>query len=119
MADQTAESQISMFDLELQVMETIDTDQFALRGRKARTGAPVKDTLPPVRMSGTDKTGDILDRYVQDLQKAGLEDAAAVIGTIYNVLVAGNYASVPVNSVLAKTADATATVDTLVKITSI
>ncbi|MCU0466590.1 MAG: hypothetical protein MUF38_18740, partial [Anaerolineae bacterium] len=89
------------------VMENIDTEQFALRGKKARTGAPVKRELPPVKVASTDTTGDILDRYVQDLQRAGLEEAAAIIGTMYNALVAVNCASVPVNSPLAKVGEET------------
>jgi hypothetical protein len=35
----------------------------------------------------------------------GLTDAAEAIGTVYNALVAGNWLSVPANSVLAKTAE--------------
>lgn len=104
-ADMQAELQMPMFELELMVMQSIDTNQFALRGKKARTGAPVKRDLPTIKVASTDTTGDILDRYVQDLQRAGLEDAAAIIGTMYNALVAVNCASVPVNSVLAKTGE--------------
>lgn len=118
-ADMIAESQMDMFALELKVMEGIDSDQFALRGRRARTGAPVKADLPAVKVAQTDTTGDILDRYVQDLQRAGLEDAAAVIGTIYTALVAVNCAAVPVNSALAKTADPADVAEAVVRIEKI
>lgn len=118
-ADMLAEQQMNMFELELQIMEGIDTDQFALRGRKARTGAPVDKKLPAVKVASTDTTGDILDRYVQQLMEAGLADAAAAVGTIYTALVAVNCAAVPVNSILAKTAEPDAVAEAIVSIEKI
>lgn len=118
-ADMLAEQQMNMFELELQIMEGIDSEQFALRGRKARTGAPVDKKLPAVKVASTDTTGDILDRYVQQLMAAGLQDAAAAVGTIYTALVAVNCAAVPINSILAKTAEPDAIAEAIVSIEKI
>lgn len=104
--DMLAESQMSLFDLEAMVISAVeDSNQFALRGKKARTGAPVRKDLPKVKLGATDSVGDIFDRYVRDLQAAGKDDEAATIGTLYNALVASNFVSVPSGSILAKTAE--------------
>lgn len=103
---QVAESQMSMFDLELKLMEEVSADAVTVRrGKGARTGAPVKRDLPPVRISGKDSTGDVMERYIMDLLASGHEDAAAIIGNVYNALVAGNWVGVPVASALAKASD--------------
>lgn len=100
------ESQMTMFDLELQVMAAVaDEQQYALRGKKARTGAPVRRDLPKVKVSVTDGVGDICDRYIRELLAAGRDEEAGAIGTLYNALVATNYVSVPAGSVLAKTGE--------------
>lgn len=105
-----AESQISMFDLELLIVAEVEADAITpLRGKGARTGAPVNLTLPVVKVSSKDGVGDILDRYISALINAGQDDAAAAIGTIYTAMVAGNWVSVPANSVLAKTAESSIT----------
>lgn len=104
-AQQEAESQISMFDLELLVMESIDDPTTPLSGKAARTGAPVNRALPAVKVSAKDGVGDIFDRYIQSLIAAGHEDAASAVGTIYTAMVAGNWVRVPPASVLAKTAE--------------
>ncbi|MCU0466172.1 MAG: ParB/RepB/Spo0J family partition protein, partial [Anaerolineae bacterium] len=67
--DMLAENQMSLFDLEAMVISAVeDSNQFALRGKKARTGAPVRKDLPKVKLGATDSVGDIFDRYVRDLQ---------------------------------------------------
>lgn len=105
-AAMAAESQMDMFALELQIMQAVEQDeQFALRGKKARTGAPVRRDLPKVKISATDSAGHIFDRYIRELQAAGREDEAATIGTLYNAMVATNFVSVPAGSVLAKTGE--------------
>lgn len=105
-AAMAAESQMDMFALELQIMQAVESDeQFALRGKKARTGAPVRRDLPKVKISASDSAGHIFDRYIRELQAAGREDEAATIGTLYNAMVATNFVSVPAGSVLAKTGE--------------
>lgn len=109
-AEQTAEQQMDMFTLELHmVQEYGQGDGTALRGKKARTGAPTRKDLPAVKSRWDDKTGDIIDRYILDLIAAGKESEAATIGTLYNALVALNCAQVPVNSVLAKISETSET----------
>lgn len=106
MQHQLEESQMDMFTLELKLVEAVQSDAVvALRGKKARTGAPISAKLPAVKVSGKDGVGDILDRYILELIQTGETDAAAAIGTVYNALVAGNWVQVPAGSVLAKTAD--------------
>jgi ParB family chromosome partitioning protein len=103
---QAEESQIDMFALELQLIQAVAQDEVvALRGKKARTGAPVRQDLPPVKISGKDSTGDIFDRYISELIASGNTEAAATIGNIYNALVAGNWVQVPATSILAKPAE--------------
>jgi ParB/RepB/Spo0J family partition protein len=103
---QAEESQMDMFALELKMVEAVANDEVtALRGKKAKTGAPVNKQLPPVKVSGKDAAGDIFDRYIMELMQAGNAEAAATIGTIYNALVAGNWVQVPANSLLAKIAE--------------
>ena len=106
-AQQAEESQISMFDLELLLVSQVESDVVYWRGKRARTGAPVNKALPPVVTKGSDSVGNVLDRYIQALLASGHADAAAAIGTVYTALVAGNWASVPVDSPLAKTAATT------------
>lgn len=72
-----------------------------------------------MKVASTDTTGDILDRYVQQLMAAGFADAASAVGTIYTALVAVNCAAVPINSVLAKTADPQAVAEAIVSIEKI
>lgn len=106
---QAEESQIDMFALELKLVEAVEADALtALRGKKARTGAPVDTNLPTVKVNGKDSVGDIMDRYIMELLQTGRADAAAAIGNIYNTLVAGNWVAVPAGSILAKSSDYTA-----------
>jgi ParB/RepB/Spo0J family partition protein len=111
LAQQLDESQMDMFVLEFKLVEQVKKEARVLRGKKARTGAPSRADLPPVRVRKDDGVGDILDRFIQDLIDAGHGDAAAVIGNVYNTLVAGNWVSVPAASLLAKTANEEATAE--------
>jgi ParB/RepB/Spo0J family partition protein len=106
-SQQVSESQMSLFSLESMLMDKVESDNVsALRGKKAITGAPINKKLPkPRTTANAEPTGAMIERYIRDLQDGGHEDAAATIGTLYNALVAGNWLSVPVGSVLAKTGD--------------
>lgn len=114
--DAIAESQQSLFELELVVMQDVGSEQSALRGKHARTGAPTRMDLPPLRFAMTDTVGDLLDRFVMDLRNAGLDGEAAVVGTVYTALVATNFASVPVTSPMAKIALPDETAERMVRI---
>ena len=105
-AQQTAESQMSLFDMELVLMQQVESDGYALRGKKARTGAPTRKDLPkPRTRRKAEPMGDMLERYIVDLLQGGFEAEAAVIGNVYNALVAGNWMNVPANSTLLKMAE--------------
>jgi ParB family transcriptional regulator, chromosome partitioning protein len=106
-SQQIEESQLDMF-ADFWVKQVTDEPP-TRRGKHAKTGAPIAHTLPSVKITGKDSTGDILDRYITELLQQGHAEAAAAIGNVYNALVAGNWVSVPVNSVLAKTAEGDAT----------
>lgn len=102
-SEQVSESQLDMFaDMWVQ---QVQSEPVALRGKKARTGAPTRKDLPPVKVTGKDSVGDILDRYIGELLDKGLSMEAATLGNIYNVLVAGNWIGVPPQGILAKTSE--------------
>lgn len=103
MTQQLEESQLDMFASFW--IDQVTNEPPTRRGKRAKTGAPMSHSLPSVKITGKDSTGDILDRYITELLQQGHADAAAAIGNVYNALVAGNWVSVPVNSVLAKTAE--------------
>lgn len=102
-SDMVAESQLDMFAT--MWVEHVQQDVLTLRGKKAKTGAPIREDLPAVKVTGKDTVGDILDRYITQLLQAGLEAEAATLGNVYNVLVAGNWVGVPPTSLLAKVSD--------------
>lgn len=112
-ADQAAESQMGLFALEMQIIEEVQDDDRVLKGKKARTGAPVNRSLPRVRVSQKDSVHEIMDRYIADLLASGEASAAGAIGNLYNTLVAMNWMSVPVKSQLAKTSDIADTAEEL------
>lgn len=97
-AAQIAESQTSMFNLDelhAHLLEEAEQDvPRARKGKTAITGAPSRTDLPPVRWSMKDSLGDILDRYVHDLQEAGRDVEASTIGMLYNTLVALNWTNI-------------------------
>lgn len=68
------------------------------RGKKAVTGAPIRNDLPSITASGN--TGAIIDRYIASLVMTGFEAEAAAVGNLYEALVHTNYASVPQNAML-------------------
>jgi ParB/RepB/Spo0J family partition protein len=103
LSDQVSESQLDMFAAAW--VEHVQQDTLTLRGKKARTGAPTRKDLPPVKVTGKDSVGDIMDRYIAELLDKGLSMEAATLGNIYNVLVAGNWIGIPPQSVLAKTSE--------------
>jgi ParB/RepB/Spo0J family partition protein len=103
MSDQVSESQLDMFAN--MWVEHVQQDTLTLRGKKAKTGAPMREDLPAVKVTGKDTVGDILDRYITQLLQAGMEAEAATLGNVYNVLVAGNWVGVPPTSLLAKVSD--------------
>lgn len=105
-AEQDAESQQSLFALELMLVEAVEQDAGGPpSGKAARTGAPIDRRMPRVRLSMTDNVGAIMDRYITDLLAQGLETEAAALGNVYNALVAFKWTSVPSGSLLAKTAE--------------
>lgn len=101
---QMAESQMSMFDLQLMMVQAVQADAVTpLRGKRAVTGAPTADHLPKPRAKRTaEPAGDFVERYILDLINGGHVAEASAIGTLYNALVAGNWVSVPAGSALAK-----------------
>lgn len=99
---QIEESQLDMFGDWL--VQQVASDVRPLRGKQAKTGAPIATSLPSVKVTGKDNVGDVMDRYIMELLQHGHTDAAAAIGNVYNALVAGNWIGVPAGSVLAKTA---------------
>lgn len=102
-SDQVSETQLDMFAAEW--VQHVQQDTLTLRGKKARTGAPTRKDLPPVKVTGKDSVGDILDRYISHLMESGLTQEAATLGTVYNALVAGNWVGIPPQSILAKTSE--------------
>jgi len=101
--EQVSESQLDMFAN--MWVEHVQQDVLALRGKKAKTGAPTRKDLPAVKVTGKDTVGEILDRYISQLLQGGHEAEAATLGNVYNVLVAGNWVGVPPTSLLAKVSD--------------
>jgi ParB/RepB/Spo0J family partition protein len=106
------QSQDSLFDLEALLMEQVQEDnQQAKSGKKAKTGAPTRADLPPVRFQATDNVARIMDRYIFDLLEKGHAEEAAVLGNLYNTLVAHNWASIPGEALLPKISTIEASAD--------
>ena len=103
---------MSMFALESQLIQEVEEDnETPLTGKKARTGVTPNRNLPPVRVNGSDKVGDILERYILDLMEKEHGDAATALGNVYNTLVRFNWARVPAGSMLAKTSETSETTE--------
>lgn len=102
-SEQVSEGQLTMF--ESYWVEQVQSEAPNLRGKKARTGAPTRKDLPPVKVTGKDTVGDIMDRYIAHLLETGHTQEAATLGNVYNALVAGNWVGIPPQSILAKTSD--------------
>lgn len=64
-------------------------------GKKAITGAPVNEKLPAVRYSHGDSMARTFERYIQDLEASGWNDAAAAVGHIYTSFVARAIVNLP------------------------
>lgn len=97
------QKQDTLFDLGELMVENAKKEAempVSLRGKNARTGAPSRKDLPPVRVSSKDGINNIMDRYIADLIANGHTDEAGVLGTLYNTLVASNWMSIPSSSSL-------------------
>lgn len=96
------QSQDSLFGLEnfwvQQVQRQADLPR---RGKHAFTGAPTRPDLPAVQAEQTDSAGAVVDRWIAALLEHGLQDEAAVVGTLYDALVRMNYLAVPQDAALA------------------
>jgi ParB family chromosome partitioning protein len=97
------QSQDALFDLEnFWVQQVQQSAELPTRGKRAVTGAPIRSDLPPVAMSNRDNVAVIMDRYIHELQRAGFEQEAATLGTLYTAMVRGNFMSVPTSALLTK-----------------
>lgn len=104
-----AQSQDSLFDLEAFMISQAQleaSEPGVIKGRKARTGAPTRKDLPPVRYRITDGIAHILDRYIHDLLETGFGEEAAAVGNVYNTLVAHNWTAIPTGAILPKVSPA-------------
>jgi ParB/RepB/Spo0J family partition protein len=70
------------------------------RGKRAITGAPMRQDLPAIPFVNTDSIGQVFDRYISTLLDAGKETDAATLGTLYTFLVQNNWVRVPAASML-------------------
>jgi ParB/RepB/Spo0J family partition protein len=98
------QSQDSLFDLEALLMEQVQADNQpnVTKGRQAKTGAPTRTDLPPVRFRINDNVAQLMDRYIFDLLEQGHADEAAALGNLYNTLIAHNWTAVPADAMLPK-----------------
>lgn len=95
------QQQDSLFDIESFWTEQAQRmAEMPRRGKKAVTGAPIREDLPAVRYEPTDSAAQVIDRFIAELLHSGKRDEAAVIGTLYTALVHGNFMSVPSESKL-------------------
>ena len=86
------QDQEALFDLEnFLVMQVTDEAKNPSSGKLATTGAPVRDDLPAIILKPSDTTSDVVERFIVNLQAAGLPGEAATIGTLYDSLVKGNF----------------------------
>jgi ParB family chromosome partitioning protein len=99
-----AQNQESLFSLEDFFMQQVQEEPPVRRGKGARTGAPTRPDLPPVRTSSKDTAAQVIERYIYDLLEAGRQQEAGVLGNVYNALVTGNWMAIPDNSLLSKIA---------------
>lgn len=105
--DQCQENQGSLFNLgELMVANAFEEEIVPLvnRGKKAKTGAPTRKDIPPVRWNTKDSASDILDRYIADLLAQNFKTEAETLGMVYNTLISLNFMSVPASPHLSRTA---------------
>ncbi len=95
------QSQDSLFDLESfwvnQVQEMADLPR---RGKRAITGAPTRNDLPPVRIGTRETQGAIIDRWIADLIKTDHIEEAKTVGVLYQAMVRTNYLACPPDSEL-------------------
>lgn len=97
------QSQDSLFDLENFWVEQVKTEEMPTRGKRAYTGAPSRNDLPPVKMQEKGNSASILiANWIADLLESGHTTEAETVGTLYNSLVHLNYLSVPLSSRLAE-----------------
>ncbi len=94
------QQQESLFDLEQFLVAQVQEEPLALRGKKAKTGAPVREDLPQVSYQVDDSVATVIEKHILALLDAGQEKEAAVLGTVYDRLVKGNWLSIPAVSEL-------------------
>ncbi len=94
------QSQDSLFGLESFWVAQVKQQDLPRRGKHAFTGAPTRVDLPPVEAGQADSAAVVIDRWIAGLLEKGLQNEAAVAGTLYDALVRLNYLAVPQNALL-------------------
>ena len=90
------QQQDGLFALEnFWVQQVQQDDPLPKRGKKAVTGAPVREDLPAIPFNNTDTIGHVFDGYIATLLESGKEQDAATLGTLYTFLVQNNWVRVP------------------------
>jgi ParB/RepB/Spo0J family partition protein len=90
------QSQDSLFDLESFWVSQVQAGaELPKSGKRAVTGAPIRNDVPLIEAGGKDTVGGIFDRYIADLKAAGLTAEAGAVGTLYDLLVKTNFVRVP------------------------
>jgi len=89
------QTQEGLFALESFWVTQVQAEPIIKRGKGAKTHAPTRADLPAIAVTATDNVGSILDRTIATYLQAGLTQDAATLGTLYDLLVKGNFASIP------------------------
>ena len=86
------QDQEALFDLEqCLVVQVIEEAKNPLSGKRATTGAPMREDLPAIVLKQSDTAADVVERFIVELQAVGLAGEAATVGTLYERLVKGNF----------------------------
>jgi hypothetical protein len=81
---QTEQLGFDLTEFWMEQMESVQDEQAALRAREATI--ITNDDLPPVVADRKDTAGDIIVRYMRDLNEAGFGREAAAVGNLLDVL---------------------------------
>lgn len=87
------QAQAALFDLAT-FMTGVQAARDAEAAQRSERQIPVDPDLPGVRKAHT--TGQALERYIRDLLDGGLDDAARVVGTVYQGLLAHGLVKLPI-----------------------
>lgn len=95
------EDQQSLFDLEsFFVTELQRAEAVVLSGKKAVVSVPVSKEAPEVPYHSNFSTGEVIVNYIGILEQMGMEDAAGVVGKLYEHLLYYNWVRIPRTEVL-------------------